>query len=109
VDGVFVENATALRLADLLEASVAGLGDKSLASFWREKVSAIGTRSAGAAADAQAAADVRTSLENQRAAVSGVSTDEESLNLMAFQRQYQGAARLISVADEMFNTLMQLV
>jgi flagellar hook-associated protein 1 FlgK len=109
VDGVFVENATALRLADLLETSVAGLGDKSLGSFWREKVSAIGTRSAGAAADAQAAADVRTSLENQRAAVSGVSTDEESLNLMAFQRQYQGAARLISVADEMFNTLMQLV
>jgi flagellar hook-associated protein 1 len=109
VDGVFVENGTALRMADLLETSDAELGDRSIGAFWREKVSGIGTRSAGAAADAQAAADVKTSLENQRAAVSGVSTDEESLNLMAFQRQYQGAARLISVADEMFNTLLQLV
>jgi flagellar hook-associated protein 1 FlgK len=109
VDGTFVENATALGLADLLESSLTDLNGRSITSFWREKVAAIGTKSAGAAMDASAAGDVRASLENQRAAVSGVSTDEESLNLMAFQRQYQGAARLISVADEMFDTLMSLV
>ncbi|XVJ58507.1 MAG: flagellar hook-associated protein FlgK [Tepidisphaera sp.] len=109
VDGTFVENATALGLADLLESSLTDLSGRSITSFWREKVAAIGTKSAGAAMDASAAGDVRASLENQRAAVSGVSTDEESLNLMAFQRQYQGAARLISVADEMFDTLMSLV
>ena len=109
VDGTFVENATALGMADLLESSLTDLNGRSISGFWREKVSAIGTKSAGAAMDATAAGDVRESLENQRAAVSGVSTDEESLNLMAFQRQYQGAARLISVADQMFDSLLQLV
>jgi flagellar hook-associated protein 1 FlgK len=109
VNGTFVENATALGMADLLESSMTDLNGRSISSFWREKVSAIGTKSAGAAMDATAAGDVRESLENQRAAVSGVSTDEESLNLMAFQRQYQGAARLISVADQMFDSLLQLV
>lgn len=108
-DGTFIENGTALMLADLQTTQHASLSDRSLGEFWRDKVSAMGTRSASAASDAQAASDVRSSLENQRAAVSGVSMDEESLNLMAFQRQYQGAARLISVADEMFNSLMQLV
>lgn len=109
VNGVFVENATALQMSDLLETSANELDGRSISTFWRDKVGAIGTRSAGAAADAQASSDVRSSLENQRAAVSGVSMDEESLNLMAFQRQYQGAARLISVADEMFQTLFNLV
>lgn len=108
-NGTFVENGTALGMADLLDTTANELGGRSISTFWRDKVAAIGTRSAGAAADAAAASDVRSSLENQRAAVSGVSTDEEALNLMAFQRQYQGAARLISVADEMFQTLFQLV
>lgn len=108
-DGSFVENGTALMLADLQSTQHGVLNGRSLGEFWRDKVSAMGTRSAAAASDAQAASDVRASLENQRAAVSGVSMDEESLNLMAFQRQYQGAARLISVASEMFDSLMQLV
>ena len=108
-DGTFVENGTALMLADLQTTQHTSLSGRSLSEFWRDKVSAIGTRSAAATSDAQAATDVRSSLENQRAAVSGVSMDEESLNLMAFQRQYQGAARLISVASQMFDALMQLV
>lgn len=108
-DGTFVENGTALMLSDLQTTQHGVLNGRSLGEFWRDKVSAMGTRSAAAASDAQAASDVRSSLENQRAAVSGVSMDEESLNLMAFQRQYQGAARLISVASEMFDSLMQLV
>jgi flagellar hook-associated protein 1 FlgK len=38
-----------------------------------------------------------------------VSIDEESINLLQFQRMYQGAARLISVADEMTQTLINLI
>ncbi len=40
---------------------------------------------------------------------SGVSIDEESINLLNYQRQYQGAARYISVIDEMTQTLLSLV
>ncbi len=41
--------------------------------------------------------------------VSGVSTDEEAMNLINYQQQYQAAARLISIAQELTQTLMQLV
>jgi flagellar hook-associated protein 1 FlgK len=41
--------------------------------------------------------------------VSGVSVDEESINLLAFQRAYQGSARFITVVDEMMQTLLGLV
>jgi len=109
VDGQFVENGNALRLADLKDTRLASLGDRSISDFWRDHVQQVGTQSASARTEAQAAADVRMSLENQRAAISGVSTDEESINLLTFQRQYQGAAKLISVADEMMNSLLNLV
>lgn len=46
-------------------------------------------------------------LTRQREAVSGVSLDEEMTNLIKFQRAYEAAARLITVADEMLKTLIE--
>ena len=51
----------------------------------------------------------RQSLEAQRAATSGVSIDEESINLINYQKQYEGSARIISVARELLDTLMRTI
>lgn len=50
-----------------------------------------------------------TSLEQQRAEISGVSIDEEMGNLIKFQNAYQAAARLYTVANEMLQALMEAV
>jgi flagellar hook-associated protein 1 FlgK len=52
---------------------------------------------------------VRQSLEAQRASLSGVSVDEESINLLNYQRQFQGAAQVISTADELLQTLISII
>ena len=52
---------------------------------------------------------MRENLEAQRAGISGVSADEETLNLIQFQRQYQAAARFINIVDEMLQTLLSIV
>lgn len=44
----------------------------------------------------------------QREAVSGVSLDEEAINLLQYQRAYEAAARFIRVADEMTQTILSL-
>ena len=51
---------------------------------------------------------VRESLAAQIQAVSGVSLDEETINLLMFQRQFQAAARFIRVIDEMLQTLLSI-
>lgn len=48
-------------------------------------------------------------LENQRESVSGVSLDEEMINLIKFQNAYTAAAKLITTADEMMQTVLQMV
>ena|GEM_PF-785754 len=44
--------------------------------------------------------------ENQRLAVSGVSLDEEMVNMVKYQHAYNGAARVITVMDEMLDKLI---
>lgn len=45
-------------------------------------------------------------IENRKQMVSGVSLDEEMTNMIRFQHAYEAAARLITVADEMLDTLI---
>jgi flagellar hook-associated protein 1 FlgK len=41
--------------------------------------------------------------------VSGVSIDEESTNLIQFERAFQASSRLAVVVDEMLQTIVNLV
>jgi len=108
-NGTFVENATALEIADLQTKPLDELGGESLRSSWSNAVQRVANRTSTAITRVEAAGVVRESLEAQRSAVSGVSIDEETINLLTYQRQFQGAARLISIADEMFQTLLSVI
>jgi flagellar hook-associated protein 1 FlgK len=44
----------------------------------------------------------------QRESVSGVSLDEEAINLLQYQRAFEAAARFLNVADEMTRTILEL-
>lgn len=109
VNGVLVENSTALGIAGLQSQGLTALGGRSLSALWRDTAANVGAQTATAQTTATAAGVVRDSLQSQRDAVSAVSIDEESINLLSFQRQYQGAAKVISVADEMTQTLLSLL
>jgi flagellar hook-associated protein FlgK len=47
-----------------------------------------------------------TQIESEKSQVSGVSMDEEALNLTRLQQAYAGAAKVIDVANKMFDTLI---
>ena len=49
---------------------------------------------------------VLSSLQTSRDAVSGVSLDEEGINLIAFQKSYDAAARFMTVLDEIMEKLI---
>ncbi|MBN2515997.1 MAG: flagellar hook-associated protein FlgK [Deltaproteobacteria bacterium] len=48
-------------------------------------------------------------LVNKQEGISGVSVDDEMINLMQYQMGYNAAAKLCSVADELIDTLLSLV
>jgi hypothetical protein len=50
-----------------------------------------------------------TQIESERAQVSGVSMDEEALDLTRLQQAYAGAAKVVEVANKMFDDLMAAI
>ncbi len=109
IDGSFSANANAKLLGEMGDMAMEGLGGLSIDKFWRIQTIDVAVSASSARTQADSAFLVRQSLESQRASVSGVSIDEESMNLMTYQRQYQGAAQIITTAQEMFTTLLSLV
>lgn len=107
--GVFNANGTASLIAGVADETVSSLGEKSITKFWAVQTQNIAVLAGSSLTQADADAIVRQSLDAQRSSVSGVSVDEESINLISYQNQYQGAARVITAAQEMFDTLLSLV
>ncbi|MFK7758996.1 MAG: flagellar hook-associated protein FlgK [Phycisphaerales bacterium] len=108
-DGTFSANENAKLIGDLGSNTLSELGGQSIEKFWSIQTQDIAVSASSARTQADSAFLVRQSLDGQRASISGVSIDEESINLLTYQRQYQGAAQVITAAQEMFDTLLSLV
>jgi flagellar hook-associated protein 1 FlgK len=103
------DGGNAGRLSSLLNAASKELNGISILAFYNSKVSNVAVKSAAARNAVEAADVVVVSLRAEREAISGVSLDEEAINLLKFQRAFQGAAQFIRVADEMIQTMLGLV
>ena len=102
-------NTTALAIVALQDSSIEKLGGRSLRESWSAGVSELAVRTSAANTRLQGASLVKESLQAQSQAVSGVSLDEEAIDLLAYQRQFQAAARYISIIDETMQSLMSIV
>lgn len=71
-------------------------------------VAGYGTSTREARAQAGVSGAKLESLQALREAASGVSVDEEMVNLMQSQRAYEASLKVITTADEMLETLMRL-
>jgi flagellar hook-associated protein 1 FlgK len=101
------DGSNALAIAQLKDALA--IGTPPTASF-RDFYGSIITELGLATQESSRAADVYDGvLEQQqmrRDAVSGVSLDEELMQLVRYQAAYDAASRLVSVMDEMLDTLI---
>jgi flagellar hook-associated protein 1 FlgK len=103
------DNRNALAVAALREQPLADLNGLSVVEVWNRHVEDYAVRLGQTVQDVQSKGVVRSSLEAQQQAVSGVNADEEAINLLTYQRAYQGSAKFLSVVDELMQTLLSLL
>jgi flagellar hook-associated protein 1 FlgK len=103
------DNGTARAIAGLRTARVLNGNTATLNDAWAGFVYQVGAdaRAAANARDTQAA--MVREVDAIRDQVSGVSLDEEALNLLKFQRAYEANARFFTTVDSMLVTLLNLV
>ena len=68
----------------------------------------IGNTISQANSDATATGNILTQLQNQQSSVEGVSLDEESSNLLLYERSYQAAAKVISTVDTLMGNVLDM-
>lgn len=103
------DNQAAKAIALLDTQPLSSAGGLTLRQVYDTMVSNIGASASAARTVAEGTELVLQTLQAQREALSGVSLDEESINLIKQQRAFQGAARVISTVDELLQTVLNLV
>lgn len=67
----------------------------------------VGTRTQSAQYAADLSASIAANLERDRSAVSGVNLDEEAARLIQYQQAYQASAKMLQIAQNIFDNLIQ--
>ncbi|HEY6376292.1 MAG TPA: flagellar hook-associated protein FlgK, partial [Edaphobacter sp.] len=99
-------NANATLLAGLSTTNI--VGGETASTYYASLLSQIGNAVSGATTDNTAQQAMLTQLTSQRDALSGVSLDDEAANLTQYQRAYQAAAKVFSVADQIVASALNL-
>ena len=96
------------RMVSLRDRDLDALASNTIEDFYADLVGDIGFETAAAASALQAQDQLLAQLEADRQSVSGVNIDEEMVDMLKYQQSYEAAARFISVAQEMTDTLINL-
>jgi len=103
------DNTTALAIAQLRTTGLASFGGNTIGEQYQALVGNIGVQLQNATQRQTAQQAVVSQVDSQRKSVSGVSIDEEMTNVIASQNAYAAAAKLVSVADEMMQSVLAMV
>lgn len=104
-DGVS-DNRNAIALSDLQKADL--LPEGSYQDVYSSLVESVASKTAVAKINVEAKSSVLTATKDSIASLSGVNLDEEAARLVQFQQAYQAAAQLISVSQELFDTMLAI-
>lgn len=102
----FSDNRNALELSDMQSADLLDSGS------YQDTYSSLLERVAGTTARSRIVTEsqqtVLQATIEARSSVSGVNMDEEAARLVQFQQAYQAAAQIISVSQELFDTILNI-
>ncbi|HZT54821.1 MAG TPA: flagellar basal body rod C-terminal domain-containing protein, partial [Burkholderiaceae bacterium] len=112
---VSANNGNALAFAKLGSAGIvapaggagSGAAAQTLTDAYAGALANIGVRVQGGKTAAGISGAVASQAESARANKAGVNLDEEAAKLIQFQQSYQAAAKILQVAQAIFDTMLQ--
>ena len=106
--GVPGDGGIAVSIAGLQHTLTMGAGTATFDDYYRALVTDVGSAVQAAATYHNHQTAVATSLDNYRESISGVSLEEEMVNLIKFQHAFDAAAKLVTTVDDMIDTVMNM-
>lgn len=101
------DNRNALLVSSIGEQAIIN-GTDTFGAYYGKLTAQVGIESNMNTLALGGAEDAMVQLQNLRDGLSGVSLDEEMINLIQFQRGFESSAKFLSTIDEMMASLLQL-
>ncbi len=98
-------NGNALAMAALRDATI--VGGENVTDAYASLMAGVGIKVQAARTAADISAAAASAAQAQVDAESGVNLDEEAARLLQYQQSYQAAAKILQVAQSVFDTLLQ--
>ncbi len=102
------DNTNALALVNLHTSRLGNLGNQTFNDYQTITIGNVGNAARESELSFNSTTLEMEQIQSLRESVSGVSLDEELTNLLSFQRSFEASARLITVADELFQTVLAM-
>ncbi len=102
------DNGTALAIASLETTPAAGATETLQASY-QGLVTSVADTVATANSQASASTAVSATLQSQQQSTSGVSLDEEMVNMLQQQQAFQASSRVVATIQQMMQSLIAMV
>lgn len=108
------DNTTALEMYELREtdvtinSSVEGTVNTSILEYYNSLVGNVGSDTSRASFNTDFYSTLSKDLNERQQAISGVNLDEEMSDLVKYQASFTAAAKLITTADQMLQTILSL-
>ncbi|HNX19403.1 MAG TPA: flagellar basal body rod C-terminal domain-containing protein, partial [Acidobacteriota bacterium] len=99
-------NTNALAFVALRTQPLASLGDQTINGYAAGVIAGVGTDVKSVSAGLEASQTIVDSLDQQRAAISGVSLDEEAADLVRWQQAFQASARFLQMSNQMIDEVL---
>ncbi|SPD72667.1 putative Flagellar hook-associated protein FlgK [uncultured Desulfobacterium sp.] len=104
------DNSNAIAIAKLQTSTFSIAGSlTTYDDYYNSIVADIGIKVSNANTRYEHEKSMSEQLDNYRESISGVSLDEEMVNLLKYQHAYNAAAKLITVVDELMEALINMV
>jgi len=107
-DGGVSDNRNMLLLGSLQTAKTMSGGTATYATVYSQLVSYAGAKGAETETKLAAQTSLLTETEGRREELSGVNLDEEAVNLLKYQQEYQAAAKMLQIASELFDAVLNI-
>jgi flagellar hook-associated protein 1 FlgK len=103
------DNSNALALASVSQRGFFANGTQSVIDLGADIIATVGSTANRASNEALIQQSLREQSEIDLENVSGVNLDEEAANMLRYQDAYLAASKVVSIADGLFQNLLQIV
>ncbi|MEP6571516.1 MAG: flagellar hook-associated protein FlgK [Gemmatimonadota bacterium] len=103
------DGSVALAIAGFRTTALPSFGNQTVNGAYTGLVASIGVLTRDAGQNATAQDTIVANVDSQRSSMSGVSVDEELTNMIEQQHAFAAAARMVTVADQMIQSVLAMV